>query len=773
MNSTPRILPLAGAVMLALPTLAQAQAPALEEVLVTAQKRTESLQDVPVSVSAISGDQVREGMISGMSDVALETPNFNMTQFNIGEPQYFIRGIGNTLDSAASDAAVATFVDEVYIGRPGGASTDLYDLERIEILRGPQGTLFGKNVVGGAISLYTKRPSQEFEGSISGTYGDRDLGVVQGLVTGPLTDTLAGKLVAQTKQQDGYVKNVIDGNDYQDQDNNSARGQLQWDPNSDLSILLGADYSKDKVNGNCRNVNNLELHDPIGLAGFYPEVIEAYTGGDNRKCASTANAFQNREVSGGLLRVDWAVADATLTSITAYREMDYHHSEDLAGLPEGLTPFNLVDAAKENSDQFSQELRLASAGDQKLNWLVGAFYMEENVDRKENFVGSFGPPLVPGTAILLNGDIDFTQKAKTTSYAAFAQIDYAFNEQWSVSVGSRYTYDKKDIKQGLVNNEDPEFDTAVLAGALGVPPSVIHAIFAPQEAVILGIPANGPANLGAFAATGDTSLLAFPYQTKADDDWNKVTSSASVNWNFSDDGMLYLSFAQGYKSGAFVSSVTNPEAAAVPLEPEEVDSWELGLKSEFLDNRLRVNASVFTMDYKDLQVFRLVGSLLVGANAKATSEGVELDVTGLVTENWTLQANYAYLDATYDTFKDGAVDFSGNDLPRAPQDSFFVRSSYRTPLPGGSEIDWVASYAYTGSFYFESSNSPASKGDSYGVIDASATWTSPQDTWMVSVWGKNLDDKEYRVHTILSNIAGTVDLWGEPRTYGATVKYNF
>ena len=306
-----------------------------------------------------------------------------------------------------------------------------------------------------------------------------------------------------------------------------------------------------------------------------------------------------------------------------------------------------------------------------------------------------------------------------------------------------------------------------------MPPSVIQAIFAPQEAVILGIPANGPANLGAFAATGDTSLLAFPYQTKADDDWNKVTSSASVNWNFSDDGMLYLSFAQGYKSGAFVSSVTNPEAAAVPLEPEEVDSWELGLKSEFLDNRLRVNASVFTMDYKDLQVFRLVGSLLVGANAKATSEGVELDVTGLVTENWTLQANYAYLDATYDTFKDGAVDFSGNDLPRAPQDSFFVRSSYRTPLPGGSEIDWVASYAYTGSFYFESSNSPASKEDSYGVIDASATWTSPQDTWMVSVWGKNLDDEEYRVHTILSNIAGTVDLWGEPRTYGATVKYNF
>jgi iron complex outermembrane receptor protein len=753
--------------------MAQAQAPVLEEVLVTAQKRTESLQDVPVSVSAINGDQIREGLVSGMGDVALRTPNFSMTQFNIGEPQYFIRGVGSTLDSAASDSAVATFIDEVYIGRPGGGSTDLYDLERIEVLRGPQGTLFGKNVVGGAVSMYTRRPSQDFEASVSGTAGDYDLGVVQGMVNGPLTDTVAAKLVGQYKQRDGYVKNVENGNDYQDEDNKSVRGQLQYDPQDDLSILLGADWSKDDVNGNCRNVNNLDLHDPLGLAGFYPPVIDATTGGDIRKCASSTDAFQKREVSGGLLRVDWGVADATLTSITAYREMDYHHEEDLAAMPLGTTPFNLVDSVKEDSDQFSQEFRLASDGAEKLSWLVGAFYMEENVDRKEGFIGSFGPPLVPGSAVLLDGNIDFTQKAETTSYAFFGQIDYDFNEQWSASIGSRYTYDKKDITQGLVNNEDPAFDTAVLSGALGAPPSVIEAIFAPEEAVVLGIPANGPANLGAFAATGDTSLLAFPYKTDTDDDWDKVTSSASLNWNYSDDGMLYLSFAQGYKSGAFVSSVTNPEAAAVPLEPETADSWELGLKSEFFDNRLRVNASVFTMDYKDLQVFRLVGSLLVGANAKATSEGVELDITGLVTENWTLSANYAYLDATYDNYEDGVIDFSGNTLPRAPEDSFFAQSSYRTPLPGGSEIEWIVSYAYSGSFYFDPNNSQASKEDSYGVIDASATWSSPQEQWNITIWGKNLDDEEYRIHSITSNIAGTVDIWGPPRTYGGTVKYTF
>ena len=773
MRYTRNNTPLFTAVLLALPLMAQAQAPVLEEVIVTAQKRAESLQDVPVSVSAISGDLVREGLISGMSDVAQQTPNFSMSQFNIGEPQYFIRGVGNSLDSAGSDPAVATFIDEVYIGRPAGGSTDLYDLERIEVLRGPQGTLFGKNVVGGAISLFTRRPSQDFEANVSATAGDYELWAVQGLVNGPLTDTVSAKLVGQVKSQDGYVKNVIDGNDYQDQDNKSVRGQVQYDPADNLSILLGADYSKDNVNGNCRNVNNLDLSDPLGLAGFYPPVIDATTGGNIRKCASSANAFQKREVSGGLLRVDWGVADTTLTSITSYRDLDYHHQEDLAAMPLGLTPFNLVDAVKETSDQFSQELRLASDGHDKLNWLVGAFYMEEHVDRHGGFVGAFGPPLVPGSAVLLDGDIAFTQKADTTTYAAFAQLDYAFNEQWSVSVGSRYTYDEKDIDQGLVNYENPAFDTAVLAGALGVPPAVVQAIFAPQEAVILGIPANGPGNLREFSTTGDTSLLAFPYQVKADDDWNKVTSSASVKWNYSEDGMLYLSFAQGYKSGAFVSSVNFADPATIPLEPEEADSWELGLKSQFFDNRLRVNTSVFSMDYKNLQVFRLVGSLLVGANAKATSEGAEIDITGLVTENWTLQANYAYLDATYDTFEDGTINYSGNDLPRAPGDSFFLRSSYRTPLPGGSEIDWVASYAYSGSFYFDPANTPAEKEGSQGIIDASATWTSPQEQWNVTVWGKNLDDEEYRIHSILSNIAGTVDLWGPPRTYGATVKYIF
>ena len=768
----PRKKPLVIAVFLALPLMAQAQ---LEEVIVTATKRSQSLQDVPVSVSAIAGDLIKEGGITGIGDVAVQTPNFSMTQFNIGEPQYFIRGIGNSADSAGSDPAVATFVDEVYVGRAGGGSSDLFDLDRIEILRGPQGTLFGKNVVGGAISYHTARPSQEFEGKVGVTVGNYELTVVQGLVSGPMTDALAGKLVfSKRDRREGYVENVLDGEEYQDEDNFSMRGQLQWDASDDVQLLFGLDYSDDDQSGNCRNVGSLALNDPLGLAAVYVPVVAATTGGDVRKCASPAKAFQEREVKGGLVRLEWDVDFAIFTSLTAYREMEYEHLEDLAGLPAGITPFNLIDTVDETSDQFSQEFRLTSTSGDNLEWLIGAFYMQENVDRAESFIGGFGFPLssTPGVP-LLDGDITFLQDAETTSYAAFAQVSWHFNDRWSLTVGARYSYDEKEIFQGLANNEDPAFDTALIAGALGVPNEVVEGIFAPEEAVVLGIPANGFGSLGAFFGSGDPSVFSYPYGVAADDDWSEVTTSASLNWNYSDNGLLYLSFSEGYKSGAFPGQAAFPEAAVVPLEPELATNYELGFKSEFLDNRLRVNASVFYTDYEDLQVFQLVGSLLVSGNAEATSEGLELEVTGLLTDNWTVVANYAYLDAEYDTYILGEQDFSGNSLPRAAEDSYFLRSSYVIPMNAGSELDLVVSYAFTGDFFFESSAQASGFEEGYGLWDASANWRSASGAWELSAWGKNLADEEYRVHMIVGNVAGSVDIWGPPRTYGLTVNYAF
>ena len=759
---------LAAAILLTLPGLAQAQ---LEEVIVTAQKRAESLQDVPVSVSAISGDLISPAEITSVNDIAVTTPNFTMTQFNIGEPQYYIRGIGNSADSAGSDPAVATFVDEVYVGRSGGGSGNLFDLDRVEILRGPQGTLFGKNVVGGAISYHTAKPSQEFEGKVGVTAGNYDLTMFQGMVNGPLTDNLAGKLVFSKRDRDGYIKNTLDGERYQDEDNLSLRGQLLWNPSDTVQVLFGLDYADDDQAGNCRNANNLELNDPLGLSAYSATIVAASTGGDIRKCASSVSPFQEREVKGSLLRVDWDLESATFTSLTAYREMEYEHLEDLAGLPVGPTPYNLIDTVDEESDQFSQEFRLTSTGDGALEWLVGAFYMQENVDRAESFIGGFGGPLGQSPVFpFLDGAVTFLQDAETTSYAAFGQASWHINDAWTLTVGARYSYDEKEITQGLSNEEDPASDTARLSAISGFPPAIVEALYAPYPAVVLGIPANG---FGALANLTNPSALAWPFSVDADDDWSEVTTSASLNWNYSDDGLLYLSFSEGYKSGAFAGQAAFPSSAMVPLEPELATNFELGIKSEFLENRLRVNASVFYTEYEDLQVFQLVGSLLVSGNAEATSEGFEVEVTGLLTDNWTVTANYAYLDAEYDEYILGEDDFAGNTLPRAAEDSYYLRSSYVIPMNSGAEFDLVLSYAYTGDFFYEASNHVATAEDGYGLIDASVNWRSASESWGITAWGKNLDDEEYRIHSILSNVSGTVDVWGPPRTYGMTVTYVF
>lgn len=736
----------------------------LEQVTVTAQRRVESLQEVPIAVTAIDGDRIKEGGIMSVQDIALETPNFTFTQFNIGEPQYYIRGVGNTNDSAGSDPAVANFIDDVYIGRTGGTSTDLFDLERVEVVRGPHGTLFGKNVVGGAVSVYTRKPSHDFESKVGLTVGNYNQYMVRGLINGRMTDNLAGKFTFSRQKRDGYVDNVVDNGVYHDANNFSARGQMLYTPSDDVEVLMGLDYSKDDLAGNCRNVNNLSDNDPFGLAAiFYAPVIAQTTGGDIRKCASSAPAGQKREVSGGLLRVDWSMEASTFTSITAYRQADYSWSVDLAGLPWGVTTFNLIDAAEEDSNQFSQEFRLASAGGERFDWLVGAFYMKESVDRAENFVGAFGPPFAAQGFFLLDGDIVYAQDNTTKSYALFGKLDWHISDALTLSVGGRYAKDKKSIQQTLLNQENPALDVGFLT-----------LIGHPDPQVVLGIPANGPGGLIGYLTTGNSALLSMPFSVPASDSWSEFLPSADIHWRFSDNNMLYFSYAEGYKSGAFQSQTPFPDQAVVPLEPENVKNYEIGLKSEFLNQRLRLNVAAFQMDYTNLQVFQLVGSLLVGGNAEATSRGIEVDGAALLTENWVLGFTYGYLDAEYDTYiLPGINDFSGNRLPRSSEHSGSVNTTYTIGLSGGSAIDLSAVYSAQGDFFFDPANSASQLEGGFGVFDASATWRSQDDKWVVSLWGRNLTDEEYRTHSIVSNIAGSVDLWNLPRTYGMTLTWNY
>ena len=742
----------------------------LEEVLVTAEKRSENIQDVPLSVAAIGGNDIKVGKVTGLNDVAMKVPGMAFNEFNVGEPRVYIRGIGNSSDSAASDQAVGVFLDEVYIGRTGGVGFDLFDLERIEILRGPQGTLYGKNTIGGAINIVTSRPSQEDEVMLSVSAGNYDLTNVQGLVNGGITDTISGKLVAQFKQRDGYGKNVIsedqiatlgdlsnsryigksigasgNGDRLDDADKRAVRGQLLFDLSDTMNLLVGGDYSRDKSNGTCRHLQNLD--DAVqGLGAFWELGMSDKYKNDERNCSTQFNVDQKRDISGVMARFEWDLGWSDFLSISAWRESDYNFVDDLTGIPlldlaapsppgvplppgSWTPPENVVDGVDENASQYSQEFRLTGSQD-SLDWVTGVFYMEEDVDRKEEYYTQYNTLLQNGFGLAGIGDVLFTQKNTTTSMAAYAQLDWHITEQWTLTYGGRYSYDKKKITQDAIDLLDSGVPTGV---PLILPP--------------------------------------FPAPVKANDSWSDYTNKVTVRYQPNDDMMFYATFSQGYKSGAFPSQANLPSVAATPVDPETVDNYEVGMKSTWWDNRIEFNVTLYDMDYSDLQVFELNNRLLlVLSSAQAQSEGVDVDFNILLLDNLTLSTSYNYSDATYSDFtSSGGAIYDGNDLVYAPNAAFAVDLDYRYDIGSAGALDFNVSYNWKDDYYTSPSNAEKTKQDAIGLLNASIGWTSVDDSWLVSVWGKNLDDETQIASLIVDPTQITSESYMAPRTYGLTV----
>ncbi len=742
----------------------------LEEVLVTAEKRSENIQDVPLSVAAIGGNDIKVGKVTDLNDVAMKVPGMAFNEFNVGEPNVYIRGIGNSSDSAASDQAVGVFLDEVYIGRTGGVGFDLFDLERIEILRGPQGTLYGKNTIGGAINIVTSRPSQEDEVRLSVSAGNYDLTNVQGLVSGGITDTISGKLVAQFKQRDGYGKNVIsedqvttlgdlsnsryigksigasgNGDRLDDANKRAVRGQLLFDLSDTMNLLVGGDYSRDKSNGTCRHLQNLD--DAVqGLGAFWELGMSDKYKSDDRNCSTQFNVDQKRDISGLMARFEWDLGWSDFLSISAWRESDYNFVDDLTGIPlldltapsppgvplppgSWTPPENVIDGVDENASQYSQEFRLTGSND-SLDWVTGVFYMEEDVDRKEEFYTQYNTLLQDGFGLAGIGDVLFTQKNTTTSMAAYAQVDWHLTKQWTLTYGGRYSYDKKKITQDAIDLLDSGVPTGV---PLILPP--------------------------------------FPAPVKANDSWSDYTNKVTVRYQPNDDLMFYATFSQGYKSGAFPAQANQPSVAATPVDPETVDNYELGMKSTWWDNRIEFNVTLYDMDYSDLQVFDLNNRLLlVLSSAQAQSEGVDVDFNILLIDNLTLSTSYNYSDATYSDFTDsGGAVLDGNDLEYAPNAAFTIDLDYRYDIGSAGALDFNVSYNWKDDYFTSPSNAEKTKQDDIGLLNASIGWTSVDDSWLVSVWGKNLDDEQQLASLIVDPTQITSESYMAPRTYGLTV----
>lgn len=715
---------------LAAPAMAQSAqsetAVTVGEVVVTAQRREQSLQDVPIAITAFNAEALERTAATGIQDVAGKAPGVTLTQFNIGEPQIFIRGVGTTSDSAASDPSIGVSIDEVSIGRAGASSLAFLDVERVEILRGPQGTLYGRNASGGALNVYTKKPRFENFAQLTGRLGSFDERGVEAVLNRQLDEDTAGRLALRWNQNDGYAESLPSGRGLEGGEQFGLRAQVLHNA-GEWSLLGGVDYSKDDMQGHAR-IPVLASSTP---APFVTLVNSLRAGMDVRQSFSSADNYQKRENWGLTGRADWTGAEHfDFVSLTSYRSNDYSWRDNLGGLPFPGFPLSVDDRAEENAKQISQEFRLTSKSGANINWVAGLYMFREEVERSERFLVQTALPIAPPS---LGGDTTFDQDATNTSYAVFGQATMPFADIWELTVGARWTHDEREVHQIAVDNE-------------------------------------GGANPPAGIPLGPTGQ---PYNVKADASFEEPTWKLALAVEPLDNMRFYVSYDRGYKAGAYPSASQTGVQATTPLRSELLDNYEIGAKTTLADGRLRLNAAAFMLDYTDLQVYELLGLTLVTSNAEAEVRGFEIETAFAVNHNITIGGSYTQLDAKFTsnaTSGNLTLPYDGNILPRSPDSQFTLYADGQWDVFGGMLAARV-DYQWTDDFYFDPSNAPEVLVPSYGLVSAFASWEAPSGL-KFSVYGKNLGDEEYQQH-IIKNANIGFSVFGAPRSFGVAVSKTF
>jgi len=687
--------------------------PVLEEIIVTANKREQSLQDVASAVTGFSAEYINEAGISDLMSITQLTPGFSMSSFSLGQPQLHIRGIGSNEDGAGGDPSVASYIDGIYVARASGSSFNFLDVARIEVLRGPQGTLYGKNAIGGVINVVSAQPNETLAGKAELIVGEHNLRELRGKLNLPLADNLYANMALTYRDRDGYVDNKLSGEKHQDLDDIAAHGQVFYEPSDSFDITLGFEWEEVDRNGNGRHTIG-----PVLGALHDPDVFTTQT---------DVPGYQKRDVHAARIEMNWRTSLGQLTSLSGYRDTEYSWQENLFGLPQGVAT-QLLNSTKEEARQYSQELRLMSDDDSDTEWTAGLYYLHEEIDRSEAFDIDVG----------ISFHEQFDQKNTTDSAAVFGELQRPINDRFSATLGLRYTYEKKDFKNSTTADPFPIF-------------------FFREE-----------------------------FSIHEDENWDDFTWRMVGEYDLNSDGMIYASISKGFKSGGFQGQPSEAISAATPFDPEEAINYEVGLKSQWFDNRLRLNVAVYYMDYSDLQVlqFQQVGETpegipiaagVVENAADATTQGVEVEFNWAVTPYFQLFGFYAYNDTEFDDFFSDGEDLSGNQLRNAPEHSYAINARYALPLANGSELSSLLIYSWRDETYQSNENWDSNKFDDKELLEARISWRSPADTWELSAWGKNLTDETYQLHRIAGPGEGTetASIYGMPRYYGATLSYQF
>ena len=699
----------------------------LEEVIVTATRREQGLQEVPMAISAFTGSDLELLQADNLDSIQNAVPNLNLVQGrgSNSSANVFIRGVGQPDALQTFDPAVGIYLDDVYLARIQGALFKLYDIERIEVLRGPQGTLYGKNTPGGAIRLITRTPGQEVEAQARLLVGD--YGRLQGsaYLSGPLSDSFAMSLSLLHDQRDGFVTDPADGREYNDENTTVARIKGKWDASDAVDVVFSADYSTEDVQLSLGRSQGLLYGIDLGTGLVIRSLPPTGEWGfSTRTSLGDANG-QQVDNQGANVTVDWALNEGlSFRSITAYRELDADLYVDIDATEWELGDV-LVSVAQE---QFSQEFQLLGDNGGNLNWVTGLYYLDEQLPSHQeayadDYLLYFGTPI--SFLRTIDDDLD------TTSYAVFGQVDWSFAEHWNLGLGMRYTKEEKDYARStstfsnILGNADPAF---------------------------------------AFAAS---------------DSWDDWTPTATLDWAMNDDVHFYGRLAKGFKSGGF-NGRANSVADVSTFDPETVWTAELGAKTVMSSGRVRANYAIFKSQYDDFQARVSVADGIdfrfpVLNAAELDIQGAEFELAWLPIDPLQLSAQVGYLDTEY-----GAGGFSGSD--GAPDEPAFApewtgrfAGIWTFGLGELGSLSLGADANYRDAMWLSVENVEALSEQDYWLWNAFARWENADGHWSVTGGVKNLGDEEYKVEgQEFRSVAGILTAYyGDPRTWTLSLDYRY
>jgi len=734
------------------------------EIVVTAQRREQKLQDVPLSVSALGTDALERANIQTVGNIGNSIPNIqvNQTVGNNFGPLITIRGIAPSADtSLARDQPVGIYVDGVPVAKSTGAAFDLVDLERVEVLRGPQGTLYGKNTIGGAVNLVTKKPTGEFGGEASAGFGSFGLGTQRVSLNLPaIGDSDSGfgsiktKIAVSARQYDGYYKNTALDNHFGSEDRWAGRGDLLWELGN-LSVGYAYDVTDSKGTPSILAISANPNAVPA-LAGLINPFVVT---GRPKGIAAQSALDSDFHVEGHAINAAWDVSDSlTLKSISAWRSLSTHSASDFDGTPSDILRIILDNDYK----QFTQELQaIGEAGD--FNYTLGGFYMDDeysvfnprwNVQLGRNF-------------------FDLSERsADSYSIAGYGQVTWspsALDNKLDVAVGLRWTKDHKDTRELLIAN-------SAYAANPAAPGSGVFVRTATGAPVTRsGLPA-AQARPGVVGGLGAADLI--PVQ--AEKSWSQFTPELNISYEIDPDINIYGRVATGFKSGGYNDTAATNAAFFAPYDPEKLLSFELGTKASLFDRRLSFTAAVYHSIYKDFQAGVFVPAQITTniINAgKALFTGFEIEGQLRPVDSLMLNFGYGYLDARYKEFvlPTGVDVASTYKIPFAPKNNYLVGGTHTLPL-GFADLETSLNYSWRGAQWSTITPDPLPKRKAYGVLDGRIALKNimigDKEELEFALWGKNLTDEEYWVSSINLTIVA-VRQWAEPRSFGGEVKLKF